>query len=244
MKKLPVILLAGLLFTACESGDSNKTSSKKSSNSVKVSDCLEKMNYDYDKMLTLEDVVKHVSGLDPSSIKTELDKKEIVNAPQYGECMYSWPSNRDDFEVKVGSVSIMKKDENKIIVSRLKNNEKMKVEDVSAGFDRAYKTLSDEEIEEMNQRIEKGMADKSEKEKKMAKGFAVKRSKFSYEPVENVGDKAYWKNSQNIMAPGGVELIVLAGKSKFTIDVKVSSDQTENLDIAKKMANEVIAKCN
>lgn len=247
MKKLSLLIFSSMLLVACGSGDSSETSTpsqNKTSNNTKVSDCLAKFNYDYDKMLTKEDILKHVSNVDAATIKSKLDKKEKVNAPEYGECEYSWPSDRPKFEIKISTVSIKKDDDNKIIVSRLKNNEDSKVENVSSAFDRAYKTLTEEEIEEMNKRIEKSMADKSEKEKKMAKGFVKQRGKFKYEFVNNVGDKAYWKSSQNILAPGGVELVVLAGKAQFTIDVKVSTDQAENLDIAKKMANEVIAKCN
>ena len=62
---------------------------------------------------------------------------------------------------------------------------------------------------------------------------------MSWEFVEGLGSSAWYKWDETY----GGELAVLAGKAKFYIVIKISDDPKENRELAKKLAEKVIAKC-
>lgn len=66
-----------------------------------------------------------------------------------------------------------------------------------------------------------------------------KRESMHFELVEGLGTRVYWKWERF-----GGELVTLVGKSKFTVVTKVSDDPSQNLELARKLALEVIRKCN
>ena len=66
------------------------------------------------------------------------------------------------------------------------------------------------------------------------------RAKSSWDFVEELGSSAWYKWSEQ----WGGELVVLAGISQFTILTKISTNPEENREIAIKLADKVLAKCN
>lgn len=245
MNKLKIVLLASsfLFLLSCGSEDkSEKTGVVSNKNSTKTSDCLAKFDYDYSKLLTKEDVLKHVTVADPSIIKTKFNDNKKMNAQEYGDCTYSWPSDRPDMDAKVLNKIQKIKDVNTVSISKLMF-EDGDLADIQAKFQRAYKALSQAEVDDMNAKMDKQFEGKSAEALETAKGFIQARTKLKFEPIEGLGDLAYWKKATELGADWGAELIVLVGKVKFTIKVKISSDINENIAVAQKMAQEVLDKC-
>jgi hypothetical protein len=63
---------------------------------------------------------------------------------------------------------------------------------------------------------------------------------LTYEPVNDLADRAYWKWNDTY----GLELAVLSGAAHFTIKTKVTAHADTTLDAAVNLAKEVLAKCN
>lgn len=90
----------------------------------------------------------------------------------------------------------------------------------------------------MNSDLESRYSDPEELES--AKSLLKIRANMDFELVEDLGTRAYWKWGEQY----GGELITLVGRSSFTIVSKISDDAHQNLELAKKLAREVINKCN
>ena len=67
----------------------------------------------------------------------------------------------------------------------------------------------------------------------MAKGMSA-RNKF--EDVPGIGDAASFNKEENY-------LTVLVGATTFQVIASVSKDKDVNLDLAKKLAKEILTKC-
>ncbi|SFT15971.1 hypothetical protein [Sphingobacterium wenxiniae] len=264
MKTLKNYLLAtttALIFTACGGNNANQgndsqqqdgttesatASAGKASKAKKYNaKCFEDFDYDYSKMLTKADVLKHVSVSDPDAL--EVNFKESRSSKKHNEYSITWASDRPDMvmEVKAGgtSVSLPQADNNIVAVEQLEFKRGDAEKELSA-FDRAYGQLSEQEYREMEERIDQQQADKSEEERKVMKSMIRARENMKFHPVANVGSGAYWEREEFRKQYFGTNLYVLAGTVQFRIKVKVSNDDEENARIAALLAQEVLAKCN
>ena len=237
MKK--VLFLTGivLLLFSCNSGkkESSETSadgttekvSKKDSN--KSYDCLKKFEDDYSLLLTKEEMT--------SVYPINSDKvKEQLRSGSYGEHMYQWPSDRPTFTMEVSGMKMQLPDPNTMGVKNLSFFEdKSDIKSNIEYFDMGYKQLSEKELAQ----IQENLAKQEDEIKKTGEDLMKVRGKRSWDAVEGLGSSAWYKWSEQ----WGGELVVLAGISKFTILTKISSDPDENRDIAKKLAEKVLAKC-
>src|SRR5690554_6642236 len=241
MNKFKIATLVSVCFLFSCSSDPGNHASSSNKNNVKVSDCLAGFDYDYSKLLTKEDVLKHVDVTDPSSIKMKYDNS--ITLSEYGECAYTWDSDRPELEMKIAGMLQKAPDQNRVVFSKLMFQEGS-VEEIQERFNRTYKSLTAEEVEEAYARLEESYKDKPEKELETAKGFVKARSKMNFQAVDGLGDFAYWSNLTQLGADWGAELIVLVGKVHFTVQVKVSEHIDENVAVAIDMAKEVIGKCH
>lgn len=230
---------ATLLVSSCTSGDastsdssSEATGNKKASKiELTTSDCLEMFNYDYSRMVTIQDIQKH-HAIDLSTI----EKKDGGIKGEYGSILYTWASDRPDLDVKVSTMSIKVPDVNTVGVKMLSFYNDGSAETVES-FSIGYRGLSEEELETMNSNLENRFSDPEELEK--AKSLLQARGNMNFELVEGLGTRSYWKWGEQY----GGELITLVGRSRFTIVTKISDDPNQNLELAKKLAQEVINKC-
>lgn len=240
MKKI-ILASATLLFVACSGNSTNsentsqsevtasdsKGSSAKKGKSVKYdAKCFEAFNYDYSKMLTKEDVLKHVSVSNPDEL--EVNFKESRISKQHNKYSITWSSDRSD----KNAVAIEK-------ISFKKGTAEKALQD----FDRAYGQVSEEEYRQMEARIDEQQKDKSEEERKVMKSMVRARENMQFHPVANVGSGAYWEREEVSGVYFGTNLHVLAGTVEFRIKVKVSNDDEENARIAALLAQEVLNKC-
>lgn len=104
-------------------------------------------------------------------------------------------------------------------------------------FDMGYKKLSQEEYNEILSNIEKRLGDKP-KDLSRAKKMMKSRMDFTYKPIDNLGDRAYWKWNDY-----GIELVVLTGKARFTILSKTNGEPEISLDHTIHFAKEILSKC-
>lgn len=232
MKKILSLLFGAILLAAC--GNSENVANDDDT----ISKCLMAKDYKYEELLTKADIAKHIA-IDEASYEMEISPTK----GEYGSCTYKWLSDRPDLEIEILGQTIQGPDKNFVVVKMLDfyTDRDLKLysqASAQALFDQSYKKLSQQEYNELLGNLEKEYAnDASQFEK--AKGFLDARMNFKFEPVEGLGDRAYWKWHDT----HGIELVVLAGATRFTIENKTSGDQSTALAHAVKFAEEVLAKC-
>ena len=229
--------MAMLLF-GCNSG--NKESSENSvdgqiekgnkKTTTKSYDCLKKFEDDYSLLLSKEDMIS-IYPINSDKIKSQL------RSGSYGEHMYQWPSDRPTFSMEVSGMKMELPDQNTMGVKNLSfYSDKSDLKSNIENFEMGYKELSAKELE----RIQDNLAKQDDEIKKTGEDLMKVRAKSSWDFVEGLGSSAWYKWSEQ----WGGELVVLAGISQFTILTKISTNPEENREIAIKLAEKVLAKCN
>ena len=244
------IVCAALLLFSCNSSESENVAGEKSvststtsKSNKKTASCLAKFNHDYSKLLTEEDVLKHISSIsNAEELKIKYDAKSAQNYPEYGEIYYTWPSDRPGVQLSPSFPS-EHPDDNTISLTNLAFQEG-DVDQLRKRFQTAYQEMSKEEIDAGIERLEKSYKDKPAEELETAKGFLQARGKSKNKPVEGVGDYAYWYPTSVMGMKLGSKIVVLAGNAQFEVVAKVSENDEENFEMAKKIALEVLSKCN
>lgn len=238
-KKFSLFSCVVLLF-ACgnanssQSGSGDKDIKADKKLSREVADCFKRFDDKYDELLTKADIAKHVD-IDEDSFNMENSS--------YGSCAYQWNSNRPDLKLEMFGQTIKGRDRNRVEIKRLSFYTDVDLEIYSKDtatdlFDRSYKKLSQQDYDELLANLKEKYADDSDSYEQ-AKGFLNARLNLIYEPVPNLGDRAYWKWHKD----HGIELVVLTGVVHFTIESKTTAEQQSSLDDAVKFAREVLAKC-
>lgn len=238
MKKILYLLIGTTIISAC-SGTA-ETKEKESSNTQEsntISQCLAGKDYKYEVLLTKADIAKYVN-INESSFKEEVSPIE----GKYGSCVYSWESDRPEIERVIAGRSIKHSDNNKVTIKMFDVYKKSDLDRYKQGsaielFDQAYKKLSQTEYDELMVNFEKELGNKP-KELSQAKKLLDTRMKFKYKPIDDLGDRAYWKWDDY-----GIELVTLIGNAKFTVLSKTTGEQETSLDHAVHFAKEVLAKC-
>lgn len=239
MKKIPYLLCCASIMSACAgSGGTSSSTDETSAKSEAVSQCLAAKDYQYEALLTKADIAKYVN-MDESSY----NKKVSPTKGKYGSCTYSWDSDRPRIESEVMGRTIKRLDNNQVTIKMLdfytdEDLERNQQESVIDLFDMGYKKLSQAEYDKSLANLEKKLGDKP-KDLARAKKMLDSRMNFKYKTVDDLGDRAYWKWSDY-----GVELIVLIGNSRFTIESKTTGEPESSLEHAVKFTKEVLAKCD
>ncbi|HUH28422.1 hypothetical protein [Gelidibacter sp.] len=229
---------AGLVFLLFSCNSGNKQSSegtsddatKKVSNkdSGKSYDCLKDFKDDYGALLTKEEM---------ASVYPLGDKAKVeLRSGSYGQHIYTWESDRPSFTMEVSNMKMDVPDQNTMGIKNLSfYSDKTDLKSAIGTFDMGYKQLSDAELAQMQKNLEKADAEVKETGTDLMKV----RAKSSWDAVEGLGSSSWYKWSDQ----WGGELVVLAGRANFTILTKISNDPDENRELAKKLAEKVIAKC-
>lgn len=220
-----------ILFSACAGKGDNEQKSDA------ISQCLTDKDYDYKALLTKADIAKHVT-IDEASFEMKISPTK----GKYGSSTYSWESGRPKMEKVIAGRDVKLSDPNKVVIKLLdfytqEDLEKNKQDSAIDLFDMGYKKLSQEENNEILANLEKKLGDKPE-DLARAKKMLDNRMKFKYKSIDNLGDRAYWQETDY-----GVELVVLTGKARFTIVSKTTGEPETSLDHAIHFAKEVLAKC-
>lgn len=242
MKLKFVIILFSLVFTGCKNEenkpDSELSKTKNSEvNSEKLKSCFESFQYDLDKILTKDEVLKYIDDSQHSQVETEFKNRNS----SMSELIYSYPSERTH-TVSVGKMSQNVPDNNIISLKGLSFS-KIDEEKTLELFNRKYKKLTEEEFQEMKSNLEKQYADKSKAELETALKFLDTRMQFNSIAVDGLGTSSYWKNFTVNENDYGVELFVLAGTVEFLVHVKISDNDEINSNTAIEIAKDILAKC-
>lgn len=233
MRKILLLLIATSIWIACADKQGP------SYNDTQVTNCYIAMDYKYEDLLTKADIAKHVN-IDESSYKMIVSP---IKGP-YGSCSYEWLSDRPDLEIEVSGMKIKGPDKNRVNITQLdfytgSDGELSSQASALALFDQSYKKLTQQEYNDHLASLKKEYANDPVKFDQ-AKGFLDARMNLSYELVDQLGDRSYWKWDQD----HGIELVVLIGATRFTIETKVTAEALTSLDVAVNFAKEVLAKCN
>lgn len=241
MKKILYLLCSASILSACAgSGGTSSNADETPVKSSAISQCLIAKDYQYQELLTKTDIAKYVS-IDESSYKEKVSSTQ----GKYGSCVYSWESDRPEKEItsKVTNAVFKRPDMNQVTIkmldfyedSDLKLHEQETAIDL---FDQSYRKLSQAEHDELLANMKKKLSNNPDGFEK-AKKMMASRMKFTYEPVADLGDRAYWKWNDEY----GIELVVLSEMARFTILSKTTGEPETSLDHAVQFAKEVLAKC-
>lgn len=238
MKKSMYLLGIALVLFSCNSGNKETSDSVSDDATGTVNksaegnsyDCLKQFQEDYSKLLTKEEMA--------SVYPFKFDEAKVDLSPgNYGSHIYSWPSDRPDVEQEISGMKIKGPDYNTMGVTMLSfySNDK-DMQSTRDYFDMGYKQLSEKELKQIDENLEK----QDEEIKNTGKDMMKIRANRSWEFVDGTGNSAWYKWNER----WGGELAVLAGKATFNIKVKVSEDPDENRGIAEKLAEMILEKCN
>lgn len=240
MKKIIYIMCFTFFLAACGEGqDKNgKTNTQRKKESKQITSCFKEYGYAYEKLLTKADISKHVT-IEENSFETEIS----TTTGEYGSCTYTWDSDRPDLHVEMAGHTIPYPDINRVTLKMLHfySEDETKLYSQKSAidlFDQSYKKLDQAEYEELLDNLREKYKDDKEG-LGQAEGFLKARMNLSYEPLDHLGDRAYWKWHEEY----GVELVVLTGSVHFTLQSKTSADQSSSLKDAVNFAEEVLSKC-
>lgn len=244
MKSVISIALLLFIFTSCKdenkgenaTSDSSKTTILDKKNSKKISSCFEDYNYNLAKILTKEDVLKYFESSYHNEIETEESRRKSKD--RYDKIVYSHKTNRT---IKIAHLEAP--DDNTIELSGLEFS-KLDEEKTLEFFERKYKKLSEQEVQEMIANLERNYADTPKEELEQAKKFLEARKNLNYTPVQGLGTAAYWQEVKVSGNNFGAELVVLTGTVEFTVKAKIDNDNTLNAQTAIAIAKDILAKCN
>lgn len=194
----------------------------------------------YDELLTESDIKKHFKG-DLSQAEKEYTISSSEKNRKRDVYTFSWPSDRTR-TMTVGNSKMELPVFNQIGLQWVGDdlytiaNKSTPVEQFKA----FYRNASQEEIDAAMKIAETKIKEKEGLTKEQA-GNAVDMAKgmsaeTKFESVEGLGDAAAWVIKEN-------KLVVLVGKITFQVIAEVSADGASNLELAKTLASEVLAKC-
>lgn len=253
MKTINYWLLAlAFVFASCNTGASSdkndeKTSANREGKSTvksaqksgnkKMNDCFKAYKDNIQPLLTKADVLQHIDIDNPALLE---EKYSDFSSQQ--ELVFTYESDRTVRIEVPNLVSVEKPEDNRIALNKFEVSDDSE-KDVLMIFDRTYKGLTEKEYEAAIANLEKSYADKPKEVLEQAKKFVAARKNMKYQAVDNLGTAAYWMEVQVQGINYGVELVVLAGVTQFTLDVKVTEDNQENLKTAVAIAKEILKKC-
>lgn len=233
MKQTLRIICSVLIFAACNTNDNKPVPQDN-----EVTNCFLGYDYDYEKLLTKEDIQKVIS-IDETSFK----KKISSNKDNYGYCQYKWKSDRPDLQMELLGQNITGPDYNIVEIKRLdfldqKDLELYNHKSFIDLFNVGYEKLTEAKFKELKNNLEKEYAKDKDALENALKLLEIRKN-LTYEKFNNLGDSAYWKWDDTY----GVELVVLTGQVKFTILGKTTNNRQEGLATAVKLAELVLQKC-
>lgn len=229
-----IIYSTALLFLlSCgnHSTEESTTETARTSQSIdkKTSGCFEKFDDRIDELLTRSDI-EEILSIDDASYQMETSS--------YGSAQHQWNSDRPDLEYNIAGQSIKGPDRNRIVIKNLNFYDSTDADEIMGNFDTSYKKLTQEEYDQLLSNLEKNYENDAAGLER-AKGFLDARLNLVFESLNGLGDAAYWKWDEQ----HGIELVVLIGDTHFIIENKTAVSKEENLEIAKQLAEKVIAKC-
>lgn len=254
MKILPIsiALLTTTVLASCgskkETAGQDVTNTANSSTSGKtdvassngVEDCILSHQRKLDELLPLVTIKKHFVG-DMPDAEMKYRKSDPDSSAARDEYLYRWKGDQTT-TVKMGTSTMTMPISNEIGVKWVGSDLFMIGQKATPleNFKAFYRNPSQEEMDKAFKIAEAAIKndttyskEQTEAATDLAKGMAV-REKFK--DVPNIGDAASFNLQENY-------LTVLVGATTFQIVASVGKDKDVNLDLAKKLATEVLTTC-
>ncbi|AXE20343.1 hypothetical protein DR864_22650 [Runella rosea] len=202
--------------------------------------CLITYQDKYDQLLPIEAIKKHFSG-DMSKAKKEYRVNKNPKYRNHDTYSYNWPSDRTR-EMEMLGRKMTVPVSNRIGLTWVGDDmfKMSKNKSDLENFRFFYRNLTQKELDEAFGQAEKQVQKKTnatKEQKEAAVGMAKDMAATTkFENVAGVGEAAVWKLGDN-------ELIVLFKGYTFQVIADVSKDKATNLELARKLAAEVLVKC-
>ncbi len=242
------LILLVFLFS-CNSESKSVSSSETSEQKASTGNsCLVKFADEPCTIFTTAEISKF-SGIPESDIEMEAPHP-IIKSASMKSCSYNWPSNRTQ-TISILNVTSEVAVKNLIGVGMIKiltEEELDKYKQTRTEyFTLRYKSMTDAEVAEVKEKVNEEL-DKNEKTansepaKKVSESLIGQMLKSNYEAISGVGDLASWETNMKRSAEG--ILHVLHEDVIFKVIINISDESSVNLEMAKKVALTMLAKCN
>lgn len=202
--------------------------------------CLLTYQTKMDEALPLNTIKKYYAG---DLSKAELEYLKSEKYAEHDTYKYEWPTGTTTTREVMG-MKVKTPDVYTIGLMWIEEISEKYHPNAKAYFIQMYHTPTPEELKRAKEYVdkqldkkmaEKGMSNTEQKAGKTTAGALTNR-KIEFDPVAGLGDAASWD------VPAS-ELHVLKGRTMFRVLANVGPDKVANLDLAKKLAAEVLAKC-
>jgi hypothetical protein len=239
MKTISTIILLINLIVSCGNSEEKNTSVEHPASTAGVADCIMSYQTKYDQLLPLEAIKKHYTL--PSEAKMIYNKITAFKKRDKDSYEYTWESGRTR-KMKMMGQEMDVPQPNRIGL-RWVGSDLFMIQGKPTpleNFKGFYKNTTAAEKEAAFKKAgdalkEKGYDEKTSKTAmEMAKDLSA--DEIIFKDITGVGEAASWRIKEK-------ELTVLVGKITFQIVVDLSSNDEENIALAKKLASEVLTKC-
>lgn len=243
MKKILIALVTTSFLSCSKSNGSTNENDKSEAITTPVADvstCILSYQSKMDQLLPLEIIKKHYTG-DMSKAKKNYDFRPEAKKHDKDTYEYTWESGRSR-KMKLMGRDMDVPTPNRIGLKWLGSDLFMITGKATPleSFKAFYRNASAAEKETAFKKAgetlkEKGYdAKTTETATNMAKELSA--DDIIFKEISGIGEAASWRIKDK-------ELTVLVGKITFQVVVDISTDNEENLSIAKKLAQEVLNKC-
>ncbi|MBU1820275.1 MAG: hypothetical protein KKG00_02020 [Bacteroidetes bacterium] len=203
-------------------------------------DCILSYQLKLDELLPLNVIKKHYTGEMPDA-KMKYNKSAPERKATTDKYVHSWKSDRTR-TMKMGNSTMEIPLQNEIGVMWVGSDLFMigKKKTPLENFKAFYRNPTQEEMDRAFKAAEERLKSDpkySKEQTETATGLAKSMAaNDKFEDVQGIGDAASFNKEENY-------LTVLVGATTFQVIAHVSKDKDVNLDLAKKLAKEVLAKC-
>jgi hypothetical protein len=245
INRLFIFVLAGSLIACGGTSTQEDSASLGEAADSETATCLAEYakNNELEKMISKEQIAEIVGK---TAAELEYDEGKSSSS-RYSTVGYSWKSDEQriltmetkvgdriikteaplDDQIDFGNIDILDEDNAKALEY----------------FERTYGNKSKAAKERAKESLDRTAESRDDVTKEQAESLKKMVDKESSVKVEGVGSSAYY----GIIDANGmvyIDLKVLDGNTMFKITTDVSSDSDKDLEIAKKVAQQIIANCN
>lgn len=243
--KIYFLVFTSFLLFSCGNSDGNGSDSTKLEESnekmTDLSACILSYQTKYDQLLPLSAIQKHYKG-DMSKAEKKYDSQPEAKIHDTDNCEYVWDSKRIQ-KMKLMGREMEFPSPNRIGIKWIGSSlfTIMGKATPLESFKAFYRNTTAKEKEVAFQKAGEVMKKKGydEKTTKTASSMGKELSSgdnITFKSIEGIGEAASWRIKDKI-------LTVLVGKITFDITSEVSENDEENIELAKKLALEVLSKC-
>lgn len=250
----PILIIPAFALLMSCGGKTETSSSEASTTTASVADlseaessgpgagkCLLTYQTKMDEALPLATIKKHYTG---DMSKAELEYRKSEKYANHDTYKYEIATGKTITREVMG-MKVNVPETYEIGLAWIEEVEEKYAPDPVKAFYQMYHTPTPEELAQTKAYLDKqldkelakkGMTSKAEKKAGKDVSGSIMNRKIEFQQFSGLGDAASWSVPDN-------ELHVLAGRTKFRVIANAGPDGAANLELAKKLAADVLAKC-